>query len=226
VPAPLLRGCGPGTVGATDTRPIAQDDEELRRARSRVRQLVDAMGPHDEVEAAHQREVLAWIDRGDPLWRTAKPATPPEHLVAYAVLVDPDRRAVLLVDHRDAGRWLPTGGHVEPGEDPADAAARELIEELGVPPVPLTPGPLLLTRTTTIGVSAGHVDVSLWFAFVGSPDDDLRPDPDEIGAVRWWPFDSIRHGPGTRFDPHLPRFVDALVAGGRRGLASGRSPVA
>ncbi|MEE3919135.1 NUDIX domain-containing protein [Micromonospora sp. BRA006-A] len=28
--------------------------------------------------------------------------------------------------------WLPSGGHVEPGEHPADTVRRELREELGV----------------------------------------------------------------------------------------------
>jgi 8-oxo-dGTP diphosphatase len=93
--------------------------------------MVEAIDPFDEIEAAHRLEVLAWVDRGDPLWRTTKPATPPEHLVAYAVLIDPDARSILLVDHRLAGKWLPTGGHIEPLEHPTEAAARELTEELG-----------------------------------------------------------------------------------------------
>jgi 8-oxo-dGTP pyrophosphatase MutT (NUDIX family) len=154
--------------------------------------------------------VLAWIDRGDPLWRTAKPATPPEHLVSYAVVLDPDARAILLADHRLAGRWLPTGGHVDPGEHPADAAARELVEELGIEPRPLTDRrPVLLTRTsvTNVGESSSHMDVSLWFAFRAPTTVDLRPDPDEFASVRWWSVDEVVHGPGTRFEAHLPRFL-------------------
>ncbi len=89
------------------------------------------LAPTDEVGQAHRDEVLAWIDRGDPLWRTARPATPPTHLVAYAVVVDPHERSILLVDHRLAGKWLPTGGHVEPGEQPTPQhrhAAEEMVE--------------------------------------------------------------------------------------------------
>ena len=32
----------------------------------------------------------------------------------------------------DPERWGPPGGHLEPGEDPASGAARELLEETGV----------------------------------------------------------------------------------------------
>ena len=35
----------------------------------------------------------------------------------------------------EASLWLPTGGHVEPGEDPSDTVERECQEELGIPAV-------------------------------------------------------------------------------------------
>jgi 8-oxo-dGTP diphosphatase len=57
----------------------------------------------------------------------------------------------------------------------------------------------------------GHVDISLWFAFGASTTDRLRPDDGEFAGARWFPFAEIAHGPGTRFDPHLPRFVAALI---------------
>ena len=44
-----------------------------------------------------------------------KPDVPPKHLVSYFALVDERRGKLLLVDHKLAGLWLPSGGHVEPG---------------------------------------------------------------------------------------------------------------
>jgi 8-oxo-dGTP pyrophosphatase MutT (NUDIX family) len=177
---------------------------------------VEAIVPFDDLEAGHRSDVLAWIDAGAPLWRTAKPATPPKHLVSYAAVVDCDADRVLLADHRLSGRWLPAGGHVEPGEHPTAAAQRELVEELGVEP-PLHPAsaavPVLVTVTTTVGADGGHDDVSLWYAFTASGETTLRPDAGELAEVRWWPIDDVRHGPGTRFDPHLPRFLAKLSAG-------------
>ena len=58
------------------------------------------------------------------------------HRVACAILVDPSGR--LLLQLRDGGtandphRWGPPGGRVEPGEEPHDAAVRELEEETGL----------------------------------------------------------------------------------------------
>jgi 8-oxo-dGTP diphosphatase len=175
--------------------------------------VVGGIVPFDRREVGDQRETLAWVASGAPLCRTAKPATPPEHLVAYAVVVDPAARQVLLVDHRLSGLWLPAGGHVEPGERPAVAARRELLEELGVdaPMLDADRGPSFVTRTTTIG-EGEHLDVSLWFAFAVAAGSPLAWDRREFRGIRWWPFEAIKPGPGTRFDPELPRFVAKLTA--------------
>jgi 8-oxo-dGTP pyrophosphatase MutT (NUDIX family) len=37
-----------------------------------------------------------------------------------------------MVLHRKLGKWLPPGGHVEPHENPAEAALREALEETGL----------------------------------------------------------------------------------------------
>jgi len=48
-----------------------------------------------------------------------------------AVVLDDDGR-LLLTRRRDSGRWAPVGGIVEPGEQPAITAVREVLEEAGV----------------------------------------------------------------------------------------------
>ncbi len=179
-----------------------------------IHSMIGEISALDSVEREHQADAMEWIGSGHAIFRTVKPATPPKHLVSYCVLVDPDGRRVLLVDHRDARPWLPTGGHVDPGEHPASAASREIHEELGIRPhfLPAVGDvPLMVTVTETTGVSEAHTDVSLWFAFEGSQERQLAPDKREFVATRWWDFDDIEHGPGTRFDPHLPRFVKKLV---------------
>ena len=181
--------------------------------RSVVRELVRAVEPFDELEGEHRADVLAWIDSGAGIFRTAKPATPPKHLVSYCLVVDPDAERALLVDHRDAERWLPTGGHVEPGEHPVAAATRELQEELGIrPPFHHRVGevPLLVTVTPTAGRSQAHTDVSLWFVFEAPMSAPVAPDEGEFHGVRWWPFDEITPSGTARFDPHLPRFIAKL----------------
>lgn len=174
-----------------------------------ARRAVATIAPLDERERVDQRDTLAWIDSGAPIWRTAAPATPPEHLVVYCALVDVDARSLLLVDHRNAGLWLPTGGHVDPEEPPADAARRELDEELGVDAPFVSPDPLFVTRTLTVGLDGGHTDVSLWYVFGGTQGMAVTPDRGEFTDHRWWPFADVVTA--ARVDPELPRFVTKLT---------------
>ena len=121
---------------------------------------------------------------------------------------------MLLCDHRLSGLWLPTGGHVEPGEHPVDTVRREAVEELGVHPQ-LDPvfdhQPFFLTMTETVGPpEMRHTDVSLWFAPPGQVGQELRPDEREFVQVRWWPITELRDVDPDRFEPHLLRALDAL----------------
>lgn len=189
------------------------DDDPVDHFGDTIAGLLEDIAALDETEALHVADAVDWARSGTQLCRLVKPATPPKHLVSYCVLVDPREDAVLLVDHRDAQRWLPTGGHVDPGEHPAQTARREIHEELGIQPDFLQsvgPRPLMATVTETAGLSVGHVDVSLWFVFEGSTSDALTVDPGEFVDSRWWTFDAVVEGPGTRFDPHLPRFIQKL----------------
>ena len=187
-------------------------------ARERVAAALRAIEPWDATEAGHCSDALAWVRSGAPIWRTAKPATPPKHLVAYFLLVDAGVRSCLLVDHRLAELWLPTGGHVEPGEDPAATVARECREEVGFT-APLLGGlssqPLFVTQRVTGGRDPGHVDVSLWYVCDADASRPIEFDPREFGAARWWPFDEL--AAGARIDPNLPRFLEKLLGqlGGR-----------
>ena len=53
------------------------------------------------------------------------------HFTASAVVLD-DQDRVLLVHHNKIGLWLYPGGHIDPDEDPAQAAVREVAEETGI----------------------------------------------------------------------------------------------
>jgi len=57
--------------------------------------------------------------------------TAPLSLVGATAIVFRDEK-VLLGKRADNGAWQPIAGIVEPGEEPADAAARECLEEAGV----------------------------------------------------------------------------------------------
>jgi 8-oxo-dGTP pyrophosphatase MutT (NUDIX family) len=58
------------------------------------------------------------------------------HLVGVSAVVVNEEGGVLLVHSKERGNWMPIGGMVEPGEEPADAVVREVFEETGVHVVP------------------------------------------------------------------------------------------
>jgi 8-oxo-dGTP pyrophosphatase MutT (NUDIX family) len=155
------------------------------------------------VEAAHQEDVLDWINSGADLWRREKPATPPKHLVAYFAVLDVASRKLLLVDHRKSGLWLPSGGHVEPGEDPVTTVKREAEEELSLQAVLLDDAPVFLTVTETVGQGT-HTDVSLWFAVRASSLEPIAFDAGEFRGVNWFELEAL---PTARCEPHLARFA-------------------
>ncbi len=183
--------------------------------RTMVRSQVLAIEPFDEIEKEHIADVCRWIDSGAELCRRQKPATPPKHLVSYFVVVDGDY--VLLVDHKNAQLWLPTGGHVEPGEHPWNTVIREAEEELQLTARPHFDCPLFLTVTPTVGLTAGHTDVSLWYVLKGDRNQPVRYDEQEFNSVKWF---HVAEVPLERSDPHLDRFLRKLVLTLRYGGTS------
>lgn len=173
--------------------------------RSGIRAELQAIVPLDALEEQHIRDSLAWLDSGAELFRREKPAVPPRHLVSYFALIDGDW--ILLVDHINAGLWLPSGGHVEIGETPAGTVQREVQEELGIAAEFLFPAPVFLTVTETVGMSAGHTDVSLWFALKGSRAAPLDFDRTEFHGVKWFHRTDLP----PRREPNLLRFLQKLA---------------
>jgi 8-oxo-dGTP pyrophosphatase MutT (NUDIX family) len=132
------------------------------------------------------------------------------HLVSYFVLVDADR--LLLVDHKNAQLWLPSGGHVEPNEHPRATVVRELREELGIELENEIGPPLMVTSSVTVGLTAGHTDISLWYVVNADHRQALLFDQSEFFAVRWFVF---AEAPLSRSDPHLGRFLKKLTTTSR-----------
>jgi 8-oxo-dGTP diphosphatase len=187
--------------------------------RLRIRREVELIHPVDLKEAEARRATLEWVDSGVELCRVKKPATPPRHLVSYFAVVDHDH--VLLVDHISAGLWLPSGGHVEPGEHPREAVEREAREELSIVAHFAHDGPVFLTMTETVGNSTIHTDVSLWYVLHGDRHAPLVFDRSECLGVRWFHFDEV---PVDRSDPEMARFASkwrALIRCQRAGSGEG-----
>ncbi|MFI6519433.1 NUDIX hydrolase [Spirillospora sp. NPDC050679] len=92
---------------------------------------------------------------------------------AGVIALDGAGRALLIWRHRfitDQWGWEMPGGRVEEGEDPAEAAARELLEETGYRAGPLSP---LLAVRPSPGVHDGvhHIFRAEGAKRVGEPTD-------------------------------------------------------
>ena len=194
--------------------------ESAAALHQQIRVIVEQIAAADQAESEHRSQVLAWLDRTADIFRRVKPRTPSPHLVSYFVPVDHETGRVLLASHRAAGLWLPPGGHVEPGEHPADTVRRESREELGIEArfSPLTGcRPLFVTVTETVPSAAAHVDVSLWYVLSCAVGEPLTPDEREFSGIRWWTRTAIAKAAPALFDPHLGRMLAKLDQAARPG---------
>lgn len=118
----------------------------------------------------------------DPLWL---------HGVTACVL---DGKGHILLGRRaDTGEWAMVYGIIDPGEQPADAAAREVLEETGVEVritdlVSVTSGKPMSYAN---GDQVQYMDVS--FLCEPKPDGNTVPyvGDDESLSVGWFPLDQL-----------------------------------
>lgn len=184
-----------------------------RNIKQQIRNEILQIQPFDDLENEHIADSTAWIDGTDSIFRVKKPDIPPKHLVSYFVLVDPVQSSVLLGDHIKSQLWLPSGGHVMPDEDPRDTVVRECKEEVGQVAKFLRNNdhPLFITVTDTVGLTAGHTDVSLWYLLKASVHDRINFERREFTDMNWFTFDEILSSHPAIFDPHMHRFTQKLV---------------
>lgn len=110
--------------------------------------------------------------------------------VAIAMLVNDAAEVLMLHRYRfavDQWGYELLGGLVEQGEDPADTAAREAVEESGWRP---TGEPELLASFEPLpGMVRARTDVYL---FRGAEKVGEPTDTEEAGTLEWVPLDQVR----------------------------------
>ena len=115
---------------------------------------------------------------------------------------------VLLVKRSDNGAWTPVTGIVEPGENPADGAVREVLEESGVHAVARR---LAWVHVTDPVVHANgdqaqyldHVFLMDWIS--GTP----HPSDDESVDAGWFDLTAL-----PDMSVHMRRRIDMVADGG------------
>lgn len=175
--------------------------------RDKILGLIASISPHDALEQQHINDTVSWIKSGEQIFRISKPDNPNKHLVSYFVMLDQAEEKILLVDHKKAELWLPSGGHVEIDEDPSDTVTRECMEELYVAADFWFREPVFITQTETVGKTAGHTDVSLWYLIKGNSNIEYNFDREEFSGIEWFGFNEV---PYERSDPHMERFIKKI----------------
>ena len=105
-------------------------------------------------------------------------------IVGCNVILTDFQGDLLLLKHSYGPQdWLLPGGGVDRGEDTADAARREVKEELG----------LELKKLTPIGLIEGHISGSphTTHLFAAVVDKQPRPDNREVTEARFFPTHSL-----------------------------------
>jgi isopentenyl-diphosphate Delta-isomerase len=142
---------------------------------------------------------------------------PPGHLHrAFSVfLLDPHGRLLLQrrasAKYHSGGLWSNTCcSHPAPGEDPADASARRVNEELGIDPVGLTEvGTTLYHVTDPV---SGLVEREWNHLFVGHALQAPSPDPLEVEDWTAVPLDELAGmGPDPTFTAWFPTVLEAVL---------------
>ena len=151
----------------------------------RVGTLTEALAAHPAGDAREARSIDEFVTLLGTLPRPLDRHAAPAHVTSSAVVVG--RRGVLLHRHRRLRRWLQPGGHLDPGELPADGALRECEEETGLPVRHPSDGPILV-HVDVHGAADGHVHLDVRYLLLG-PDADPRPPPGESQEVAWFTWD-------------------------------------
>ena len=147
--------------------------------------------PPSTAQASLRQAYLAFLAaRSDATLRTCAPG----HLTASVMVFSHDLSHVALVLHRIVGAWIQPGGHIEADDATlAQAAAREVREELGLDVEPVGPVMLDVHPITCRGYTqeTRHLDVR--FAARAATGAELVCS-DESNAVAWWPVDALPEG--------------------------------
>jgi 8-oxo-dGTP pyrophosphatase MutT (NUDIX family) len=147
-----------------------------------VRDGVARFDAHSRRERESRRRFLAELARlPEPFDEDADPV----HVTGSAIVSGP--RGTVLHFHKRLHRWMQTGGHVDAGEAPWQAALRETVEETGLPARHPPDGPLLV-HLDVHPAAKGHTHLDLRYLLL-CDDAEPAPPPEESQQVRWfaWP---------------------------------------
>lgn len=141
---------------------------------------------------------------------------------ARVLLLDPADRILLLhgFDPLVPGRawWFTPGGGVEPGEELAEAALREVAEETGITDVAL--GPLVARRSSAFSFDGRDFDQDEWYYLARTGTTVLDPSGQTelelrtVDELRWWSSAELAATAETVYPEGLGPLLTALLDAG------------
>ena len=138
---------------------------------------------------------------------------------ARVVVLDPQDR-LLLIHAKDPARrnghwWEIPGGGIDPGEDSAEAARRELWEEAGIRDAEI--GPCVWTQTVEFTFAGWHFEQDEWIHVARCDGTSSGPRGLEaleamaFGEQRWWSIDEFLEARLRTIPYRLGEFLPDLL---------------
>lgn len=162
-------------------------------------------------------------DLVDAAVRTQPAPAPTERRAARVLLLDRAGRVLLFHgrDPADAGQgswWFTPGGGLDPGESPAQGAARELAEETGLQVAAAELGEPVHGRVASFRFAGGRYRQTEDFFLLRVDAHDVDTSGFsalEVSAVlghRWWTLEELRTTSEVVYPADLPDLLDRVRA--------------
>jgi 8-oxo-dGTP pyrophosphatase MutT (NUDIX family) len=138
------------------------------------------------------------------------------HVVANGLVLDETLSKVLVIDHIVLGKVLTAGGHIEAGEDPKDAAIREVFEETGIRAELLSEIPIDIDVHTIPANpkknEGEHQHCCLSFLMRALPNQKINHQIEEVHSAKW--MDLITF---SMLAPENMRAINAMLSWEKHG---------
>lgn len=169
-------------------------------------QQIEAVPVTDGPQRAFRDQILRFCrTHPDALHRSCLEG----HLTGSAAVVDPGRKAALILHHVKLDRWLQPGGHADGDPDLANVALTEATEETGIADLRVIE-PAIDLDVHTIPARPGepeHLHLDVRFVVMAPPNCEVDGNH-ESHELAWW----VPGGGGPEPDESTKRLLRIALA--------------
>ena len=117
------------------------------------------------------------------------------HLVTSVFVFNPENQKFLMIKHKKVGKWLQPGGHLEKGEEPHEAAIREVFEETGI-------NVKIISKLAILEYISEKTHVHVDFAYLAYPHENQKEtmNHEETDGLSWFSLKEILNGSFDTFE--------------------------